>query len=63
MTAFRIIIRPPPSREANGRPHFFQDLQVIVQAAFRNADLVGAIGRRAGALVIDEMVQADKPVK
>lgn len=59
---FVIIIGAAVTGEFNGRAHFLEDLQVIVQAAFGNADLFGAPGGGAGAFQMDKVVEADEPV-
>jgi hypothetical protein len=63
MSSFGIIIRPPSPGESYGRPHVFQDFQIIIKTTFGNANLHGTIGWRAGALVIDEMIKADQPMQ
>jgi len=46
--------------EPDGRAHLLQHLEIIIKAAFGNADLVGAVGGCACALEMDEMVEPDK---
>ena len=57
---FIIIVGAPIAGESDGRPHFFQHLEIVVEAAFGNADFVGAVGGCAGTFEMDEIVEPDK---
>lgn len=57
-----VIVSAAIAGKLDGRPHFFEDPQVIVQAAFGYADLLGAVGGSAGTFQMDKIVEADKPM-
>ena len=61
VTIFGVIIGSPATGEPYRRSHFSQNFEVIVQAALRDADFLCAIGRSAGALVKDKVIQSDQP--
>jgi hypothetical protein len=63
MSAFRVIIGPTPPGELDRCPHILKELQVIIKTAFGDPNLLGTIGRRAGALMRDEVIEADQTVK
>jgi hypothetical protein len=63
MPPFGIIVGPAPSGELYRRPHILKELQVIIKTTLRNANFLGTIGRRAGALVRNEVIEADQAVK
>lgn len=60
---FVIIIGAAVAREFDGRAHFLKDLQVIVQAAFGDADLLGTVRRSAGTFEVDEIIKADESMQ
>jgi hypothetical protein len=60
---FGIIIGPAPPGELDRCPHIFEELQVIIKTAFGDPNLLGAIGRRAGTLVRNKVIEADQAVK
>ena len=63
VTILGVIIGSPATGEPDGRSHFSQNFEVIVQAALRDADFLCAIGRSAGALVRDKVIETDKSAK
>ena len=63
MPTFCIVIGSPPPRKPNWRTHVFKNFQVVIQAPFGNTDLLRAICRRAGAFVLNKMIEANKPLQ
>ena len=59
-TILVVIIGAAVAGEFDGCSHFLEDLQVIVQAAFGDADLLGAVGGGAGTFEMDQIVEADE---
>ena len=58
-----IIIGSPVTGEFDRGAHLFENLEIIVEAAFGDADLVGAIGGFAGGFEMDEIVETDEPMQ
>lgn len=63
MPSFRIIVCSAPSGELNRRSHILKELQVIIKTAFGDPNLMGTVGRCAGTLVRNEVIEADQAVK
>ena len=60
---FTIIIRSAVAGEFDWRTHFLEHFQVVIEATFGDADLVGAVSWRAGGFQMDQIVQPDKAVQ
>ena len=45
---FIVVIRTAIAGEFNRSAHLFEDLEIVIEAAFRDADFGGAIGGCAG---------------
>jgi len=43
--------------------HFLEDLKIIIEAAFGDADLVGAVGRSAGGFEGNQVVKTDEAME
>lgn len=63
MPPLRVIICSAAPGEPDGCSHFLQQPEVIEKAAFRNSDLMRAIGRRTGTLVIDKVIKPDEAMQ
>jgi hypothetical protein len=63
MSSLGIVIGPTTPGEPDRRPHFFEELQVIIKTAFGNTNLLGTIGRRSRTLVRNKVIEADQAVK
>ena len=59
---FVVVVGAPVTGELDGGAHFLEDLQIIVQAAFGDADPVGAIGWFAGCFEVDQIVEPDEAI-
>jgi hypothetical protein len=60
---FVVVVGTPVTGELDGSAHFLEDLEIVIQAAFGDADPVGAVGRFAGCFEMDEIVEPDKAVQ
>ena len=60
---FTIIISAAVTGEFDRGAHFLEELQIIVEAPFGDANFLGAIGWGSGALEVDEIVEPDKAVQ
>lgn len=60
---FVIIVGATVAGEFDGGAHLFEDPEVVVEATFGDADLVGAVGGGAGGFQGDKIVEADEPVQ
>ena len=60
---FVVVVGAAVAGEFNGGAHFLKDLKVVVEAAFGNADFVGAVGGFAGGFEMDKIVEADQAMQ
>lgn len=60
---FIIVIGAAITGEFNGGAHFLENLEIIVEAAFGDADLVGTVSGFAGGFKMDEIVEADQSMQ
>jgi hypothetical protein len=60
---FVVVVGTPVTGELDGGAHFLEDLEIVIQAAFGDADAVGAVGRFAGCFEMDEIVEPDEAVQ
>jgi hypothetical protein len=60
---FVIVVCPPITGELDGGAHFLEDLEIVVEAAFGDADLMGTVRRGASGFKMDEIVEADQAMQ
>ena len=63
MPSLGVIVGPASAGEFERCAHVLQDLEIIIEAAFGDANFVRAVGGRTGALVIDKVVQPDQAMQ
>lgn len=59
---FDIVVGAAIPGEFYGGAHFFENPEVVVEAAFGDAELVGTVGGFAGGFQMDEIVEADESI-
>ena len=60
---FIVIVRSPVPGEFDRCAHVFKDLEVVVQATLRDANLCCTIGGLTGGFQMDEIVEPDKAMQ
>ena len=60
---FVVVVGAPVTGELDGSAHFLEDLEVVIQAAFRDADAIGAIGWFAGCFEMDKIIEPDEAIQ
>lgn len=60
---FVVIIGTAITGEFDRRAHFLEDLEIVVETAFGDTDLVGTVRGGARGFQMNEIIEANKPMQ